>query len=245
MANQMQVLKLKQLLGPLSLDYIKPEDLAVLLQEAGMGVKTAYRDTIYDRDRYVASTAVPTQTRTFFSVPVGQTQAVANAAATTYTKTLIDTNVTTPNQLARGQIFIVQSIQIMVIFAGATDTTLSGGDTTDPTALAAVSATNHMRAVALSADIRFVLGERPYESGPLWLFPSEYGISGFAGGGAANNFESIAQNGFSRCRRCHPYHTIDAGRRFAIEFTWRNILTPARSFSLVAMLDGIRLTSVQ
>jgi len=240
----------KHVLGPISLDNLEPGDVQTIMKEMEahqMGLRTVYRDCIYHRKRFVVTTALNvTSPTTFFTIQRGSQDTVANAPGTSYTTQDIDTNMLQPGQLSKGQTFIVQSVQLELILTGATDTTVTSGDTLDPTAAAAVSATNLARAIRYAGCFYLTIGERQYERGLIADFPQgPYGNIGFAGGGAATNFESLVQNGLGRERRCEPYHVIDAGRQFQADLFWRNAFVPTRSFSIVARLDGIRFTSVQ
>lgn len=205
---------------------------------------------LYDTARFKAGTAIPTQPLLFFTVPLGQEAQVVNAPAEKYIKTLIDTNLESAGQLSKGREFIVHSVQAEVVVSGATDTTYgtTGPGTelpTDPTAAQAVSATNLQNAILRSAYLKFIVGEKEYEVGKLIHFPSPYGISGFAGGGSATNFESIANNGFGRPYRLPVPRHIDGLRNFRVEVAFLNPLTPTRNFSLVVTLEGLLLRPVQ
>src|SRR5215467_13994775 len=76
----------------------------------GKTVKSVLGFRLYDQFRFVAGTAVSTATFSFFQTPQGQTQAGQNFT-TTYTKTLIDTNMIQAGQLPKGQYFEVHSMQ--------------------------------------------------------------------------------------------------------------------------------------
>jgi len=240
----------QSILGPLSLDGMEQKDIQAIAQvmaEQGVGIKTAYRDCLYHRKRFIAGTSLATNSPTsFFGVAINQQDAVANAPATTYTATNIDTNITQQGQIAKGQTFVVMSVQLELITTGATFTTITNGDPTAPEALAATSATNFMRALRYAGFFSLTIGERQYERGLIADFPQgPYGAIGFAGGGLATNLESLVNNGLGRERKCSPFHVIDAGRLFAAQIQWQSALVPTNNFSIVARLDGVRFTSVQ
>src|SRR5215831_7268798 len=110
--------------GALTADYLDGQDLARLQSVQGV-LKRMYRDCKYDRHRYISGTAVPTTEIIIYSVPRGQTGTVDNATASTFVKTDIDTNITVPNSLPRDEVFIVQSVQVLLEFVGAIDTTIT------------------------------------------------------------------------------------------------------------------------
>jgi len=205
---------------------------------------------LYDRARFKSGQPIPTQPILFFTVPLGQEAQVVNNPSEKYLKTLIDTNLESAGQLSKGREFIVHSVQAEVVVTGATDTAYgsSGPSTelpTDPTAANAVSATNLQNAILRSAYLKFIVGEKEYETGLLIHFPSPYGISGFAGGGSTNNFESVANNGFGRPYRLPVPRHIDGLRSFRVEVAFLNGFTPTRNFSIVVTLEGLLLRPVQ
>jgi hypothetical protein len=235
-----------QIMGPLVAENLTASDFA-LLQANNAQVKRAYRDTLYDRQRYVTGTAVPTGEIIVYSIPLGQQGNVINATATTYSKTQIDTNINQPNQLPKGDVFICTSIQVKLEFVGALDTTITSGEALVPTPTGTPpSVTNNMRCALYGGYIQMVIGPTNYESGPLWQFPAgPYAMSGMAGAGiSTTSTESFIQNGIGHPRQCNPWHVIDPGRLFMIKLRWIDAWTPQTLFYLTFILDGIRLTDV-
>lgn len=212
--------------------------------------KDAFGQRIYDTLRFKAGNATSTSPIRLFTVPVGGSTSVANAASETYNKTLQDTNLEQAGLLQQGETFIVNSMQVMVTVLAQTDTTYptSGPGTelaTDPTAAAGVSGLNTANAVLDQTYFRFYIGSKDYERGPGYLFPSAYGISGFAGFGISTDFEGVANNGFG-----HPYifpvqREIPSLTTFFVECQFLQALTIRRNFVLRVILDGVIFRMVQ
>lgn len=233
--------------GYLTTDYLSGADMALLGAAQGV-LKRMYRDCKYDRQRYISGTAVPTTEFIIYSIPKGQTGAVANSSATTFTKTDIDTNMAVPNALPRDEVLICQSIQVLLEFVGAIDTTITNGEALNPTPTGTPgSVTNNMRCASFGATVQLVIGSAVYEYGPIWEFPAgPYAKSGFAGAGiSTTSTESFIQNGIGRARMCNPWHVIDAGRQFLLKLNWRDAWTPQTLFYMTFILDGVTLTAVQ
>jgi hypothetical protein len=244
--GNLRVWRPPQIMGPLVAENLTPSDYS-LLQSSGANLKKMFRDCIYDRQRYVSGTAVPTTQIVVFSTPVGQQKTVINSPATTYSATLIDTNVSQANQLPKGDIFVITSIQVKLEFVGAIDTTITSGEALVPTPTGTPpSVTNNMRCALYGGYIQLKLGPINYELGPLWQYPAgPYTLSGMAGAGiSTTSSESFIQNGFGRPRECKPWHVIDPGRSFMILLQWIDAWTPQSLFYLTFILDGFRLTDV-
>lgn len=233
--------------GPLTADLFTTEDLSLLAQK-GMLLKRGYRDQLFDRHRIASASALPTSRVQFFAVLIGAQTSVDNASATVYAKQDHDTNISAANQLPRGELFIVQSFQVLFQIASAIDNTVTLGEILDPTPKAAstpISPANFIRAFAWAGNFALRIGAAIYEQGPPIFFPSFYGFTGWAGTGTALNNESLAQNGFGRQRFCHPYHIIDEMRGFYSYVDWRDAFIPNNVFYLTVVLDGVHLTPAQ
>lgn len=212
---------------------------------------------LYDTVRIKAGTALPVTPFTFFSIPVGQQTQGLNFA-TAYTKDLQDTNMRSTQQLPKGQFFRVGSMQIQMIISGATDTTYgaSGPGTelqTDPAYSVAVSSTNMSLALLQASVYTFRVATKDYEQGTGDMFPTLYGISGFAGGGAdpnisgaeLSNFESISNNGFGRPWIFPIPRDIDQLRDFDVQGQFAYAITPRRNLRVRCILEGLLLRPVQ
>jgi hypothetical protein len=244
--------------------YPTPNPVALQLTDrarrllAGKRVVDAYDYVCYDTLRYKPATAVSTADVLLFTVGFGQATQVANSAGEAYTKTKADTNLQEGNRLPAGQTFIVDSIQFMVQFTGSTDTTYptSGPGTefpTDTTAAAAISSTNLITAILEQSYVQFWVGEKAYEEGPLWAFPSDFGVMGFAGAGsgattavnALTNTEVAVNNGFGHARVLAVPRQIPELVNFYIKLNFIQAFTITRQLAIRAILRGILYRPVQ
>jgi hypothetical protein len=224
--------------------------------KAAKGIADAYDFIAYDRFRYKGATAVTTNTQSLFTVGVGQSQAVANSAGETYIKDRFDTNLQDGNRLPRGNFLVVQSIQAFITISGETDTTYptSGVGTelpTNPAAAATISGVNLMRAIMDQTYIQFWCGEKAYEEGLVAHFPSEFGISGFAGSGESGNTTAIVgsqtaiNNGFGRPRILQVQRLIPELVNFRMDVRHLQAFTATRQFTLGVLLRGVLIRPVQ
>jgi hypothetical protein len=224
----------------------------------GKAVKDAYDYIAYDTLRFEAA-AVPTSDLFLFTNGIGQTVSVANVTADQYVKTFVDTNLQDGNRLPAGQCLIVDSIQFMVQLTGSPDTTYA---TTSPgtsfptnTAPAAnpISAVNLITAILQQCYATFTVGEKDYEQGPLYQFPSDFGVSGFAGSGSGtavtvnllNNSEVAVNNGFGRARILAIQREIPSLVNFRMKLNFIQALTISRQFTIRCLLRGILYRPVQ
>ena len=204
----------------------------------------------YDQFRFKPATAVGTTPQRLFQIPVGAQAQVFNAAGETYTKDDIDTNQELNSQLPSGEAIIVDSIQVRLVIPGQTDTTYptSGVGTEQPTNTAAAAksdSVNQLQAMLEQATLKFHVGTKDYEQGPLCLFPTEFGISGFAGAATSNGNESVANNGFGRPRLLMIQRLIPPQVNFWVEIRFIQALTIVRQCNLKVLLKGYKLRPVQ
>lgn len=206
---------------------------------------------LYDTQRVKAGTALPTAEFRFFTIGLGGQQAGLNFA-TQYEKTKIDTNLDQQAVLPRGWFFRVFSIQCRIIFTGATDTTYgaSGPGTempTNPAPAAIISAPNEEKAILEGGYQSFHVGDKDYEEGKFIHFPSEFGISGFAGGGRDDEVDNcaIANNGFGHARQLRVPRDIGELRNFRINAFFAYAITPNRNFNIEMALRGRLWRNVQ
>ena len=126
----------------------------------------AVRQTLYDFQSY----AVAGQTQlTFFQLPVGQGG-----------KTLADTNMEVAGQIPNPKMFLIQSIEIMLLPSGAVNSTAlpSVGAAAD----AASALVNDIYNVGKSGWLELFIGSKPYlREAPLMRFPPKVKLDGFAG----------------------------------------------------------------
>lgn len=211
---------------------------------------------IYDTFRYKAATAMPTSEARFFQNGIGAQVGIANAATEQYQKTRNDTNLDDGVRLQRGEVMIVDTIQILVEFSGSTDTTYptSGAgaeEPTDTTAAAAISSSNAISAICFQGYIQFTVGNKDYERGQLIQFPSEFGFSGWAGSGnsastsAITSTEAHVNNGFGQCRFLRWPRMIPSLTNFYVSLFWLQGFTNPRQFNLRCYLGGSLYRNVQ
>jgi hypothetical protein len=240
---------------------ITPEQAAMM---AGMDIKQVLDDTLYDTKYFVAGTAVSSADIAFFSVPLNNQDAVANSAAVTFSKTPMNTNMTQAGQLERGQLFLIESIQIMVSVPGNFDLTVqSTGNTTLPATLPTSAVATNATAGVLSANLaaailkagvgKLKVGSNFFENGPLIQFPSEFGVStngtsAFSGTATAAvttvPSDVTSNNGFGFCRYLRFPRIIEAGQNFQWTVNFFNLFTPSRNFEIQTILKGFRFRDV-
>lgn len=233
--------------GPLGLQY--NERVAKML--AGKGAKDAFDHIRYDSIRLSAGAAVSVGTTRLFQVPLGQ-QTTINNGSGQYTKSLIDTNMENAGSLPAGQEMIVNSIQVMVTIPAQTDTTYSSSGTdnglpTSTVGAAVVAGVNLLQALVHQTYIRFKVGEKVYEEGPLFQFPSAFGISGFTGAttAAQTNNEGVSNNGFGRERTLFMSRQIPELVNFAVDLSFIDALTITRQCWIHVLLHGILFRPIQ
>lgn len=231
----------------------------------GLILKDCIDYVLYDTKYIKGATAVGTAPFTFFQVQQGVTDQVINDSAISYTKTAQETNMTQAGQLARGRMLIVESIQCRVTVPGNLDvSSQSTGNTTLPNATgtaatldathSAIVVSNLEVAVLNSLFIQMKTGEKTYEEGPAYQFPSEFGISGYASGfelgtvTAGSNIsmgESVANNGFGKARCLRIPRVILPGQNFSVPAQFFNNLTPGRPFAIQVLYRGLLFRDVQ
>jgi hypothetical protein len=212
--------------------------------------KDAFGVRVYDSFRLKAGQATTTNEFRFFTTPVGQQAFVLNAPTEAYAKTRFDTNMSASGLLEQGQMLVIRSMQIQVVIPSQTDTTYpTSGPATElasnPAAAAAVSGVNLMTSVLDQTYFQFYAGEHGYEEGPGWMWPSNYGMSGFAGFGISTDFEGVANNGFGRAWPLPIERQIPALTTFYVLGQFIQALTISRNCVLRCILEGIKFRPVQ
>lgn len=231
---------------PLGLQYTDQ----VAKQLKGRLPKDAYGVRVYDTKRLKAGQSTTTSPFRFFSVPIGSQDFVLNAPTEAYAKSKQDTNMNASGLLEQGQMLEIHSMQIQVVVPSQTDTTYptSGPGTelaTNTAAAAGVSGLNLITSILDQTYFQFFAGERGYEEGPGWMWPSNYGISGYAGFGISTDFEGVANNGFGRAWPLPIQRQIPALTTFYIEGQFLQALTISRNCVLRCVLEGIKFRPVQ
>lgn len=250
---------------PSTLDGITAQMINQILSSGkypGLTLKSFYGERLYDTARVAAGTALPTSEFQLFSNPFGSQQTEINGT-TQYTKTLIDTNMTNARQLPAGQFAWITSIQVRCTLTGQLDDTTQTGNNlglanapgTGSTAVAGddVIGVNLIQAALESFIIKFNYAGTDFERGPLFLFPSRYGISGVAGGfmyvpttagtGIGQN-EAIFNNGFGGVYTLPCVRQIDSLYQFAVALQAFNNFVPTRNFRIQVILEGLGAKSV-
>jgi hypothetical protein len=204
----------------------------------------------YDTLRFKPGTATGTDVHRFFTTGIGQTVSVANSAGEQYVKSRVDTNLQGGDRLPLGQVFIVDSIQFLLVTPSQTDTTYStsGAGTELPSntaATAAVAGVNLHLAVLQQATMQFWVADKPYENGPLLHYPCDFGISGFAGFGISTDFEGVSNNGFGRSRELMQQRMIPGLVNFSVDMQFIQALTISRQIVIQCLLRGFLIRPCQ
>lgn len=240
---------------------VTPEQAAAM---AGVDVKQVLDDTLYDTKYFVAGTALTSSDIAFFSVPQNNTDSVVNSAAVTFQKTPMNTNLTQAGQLERGQMFMIESIQVMVSVPGNFDLTVqASGNTTLPATLPTSAVITNATAGVISANLaaailkagvgKLKVGSNFFENGPLIQFPCEFGVStsgtsAFTGTATAAVVtvpsDVTSNNGFGFCRYLRFPRIIEAGQNFQWIVNFFNLFTPSRNFEVQTVLKGFRFRDV-
>lgn len=246
---------------PSTLDHVSPDsyDMISKIIKANPGARLAsfYGLRLYDTARVAAGTALGSSEFELFATPVGQSTTEVNGT-TSYTKSKIDTNMSVSRQLPASQEAWITSIQVRVLITGSLDdTTLTGnnlGLANNPgigTAVVAaddILATNLAQAALEGIYLRFSYNQTTFEEGPLCLFPSRYGISGYsgqinvtpnaAGTGVVQN-ETAVNNGFGYVYRLPVYRHIESLYQFNTTIQALQTFTPTRNFRIQVILEGL------
>lgn len=241
--------------SPLGLQLSNPVVSAAL---GGAQAADALDHVLYSTFRYKAATAAPTGVQKFFSYGLGQQIGVANAQTEQYQAQFVDTNLERAFNLPAFTCMVVDALEIKVRITGSTDTTYptSGAgaeEPTDTTAAAAISATNAMQAIQDQGYVRFHVGTKDYEDGPIYRFPCEFGTSGFAGSGSStsvtvNNFistEVVANNGFGYARPFRIQRLIPPLVNFWVDLIFLQAFTIPRQCNITCCLSGTLYRAVQ
>lgn len=244
-----------------TLDHVDPSQYGMLQQiiQSNPGARLAsfYGLRLYDVARVAAGTAFNSNEFELFATPVGQQTTEMNGT-TQYTKTKMDTNMSVSRQLPASQEAWITSIQVRVLISGNLDVTSQTGNNlglaNNPglgTALTApmdVQATNLAQAAFESIYLKFSYNQTSFEEGPLYLFPSRYGVSGYsgqvnvtpnaAGTGVIQN-ETAVNNGFGYVYRLPIFRHIESLYQFNVTLQALNTFTPTRNFRIQVILEGL------
>ena len=170
---------------------------------------------------------------------------------------------TTARQLPAGQLAWITSIQVRCVVSGSLDDTtqtganlgLANAPGIGSTLVAAddALAVNLAQAAYESIYLRFLYNQTAFEEGPLYLFPSRYGMSGFSGtaayvpgtaGTTIMQNETVVNNGFGFVFTLPVVRQIDSLYQFAVSLQPFNTFTPTRNFRIQVILEGLGAKSV-
>lgn len=251
---------------PSTLDGFDAKTMALIQnamkQYPGLTLKSFYGERLFDTARVTAGTALNSSEFPLFANPVGGQQTELNGS-TLYTKSLLDTNMTNARQLPAGQFAWITSIQVRVIIAGSLDNSVQTGANlglaNDPglgnqiVAADDVQAVNLAQAALESIILRFNYNQTEFEKGPLYLFPTKYGMSGFSGNAAyipgtagttIMQNETVINNGFGMVYTLPVVRQIDSLYQFGVSLQALNTFTPTRNFRIQVILEGLGAKSV-
>lgn len=244
-----------------TLDHVDPAQYGMIQQiiQANPGARLAsfYGLRLYDVARVTAGTPFNANEFELFATPVGQQTTEMNGT-TQYTKTKIDTNMSVSRQLPASQEAWITSIQVRVLVSGQVDTTSQTGNNlglannpglgSQLKASDDVQATNLAQAAFESIYLKFSYNQTTFEEGPLYLFPSRYGVSGYSGnvayipGTAATAIiqnETAVNNGFGYVYRLPIFRHIESLYQFNVTLQALNTFTPTRHFRIQVILEGL------
>jgi hypothetical protein len=253
-------------LPPSTLDGFDAKTMALIQtamrQYPGLTLKSFYGERLYDTARVAAGTALNSAEFPLFANPVGGQQTELNGT-TLYTKSLLDTNMTNARQLPAGQYAWITSIQCQVIISGNLDDTtqtganlgLANAPGTGSTLAAAddILAVNLAQAAVEGIIMKFQYNQTEFEKGPLKLFPTRYGLSGFSGtapyvpgtaGTTIMQNETVVNNGFGFVYTLPVVRQIDSLYQFGVALQALNTFTPTRNFRIQVVLEGLGAKSV-
>lgn len=217
-----------------TLDGFTPEQLATLKRPGDY-----LTGLFHYKLRVKAGQALPLQPIRAFQKTPGETMAFVNHSASTYQATLTDTNMAQANRLPEGHELIIKQVMAEI-------QTLGGDRTseTDPTIATADSGASNMRTIREVTYIKLFIGGKHYDEGPIGAFPAEFGVSGYAGAGAAANYESVANNGFGKARSIVP-QTVDQRREFGIDVLFTRAAVPTQDFDIDLWIVGLLRRPIQ
>jgi hypothetical protein len=236
----------------LTLDNLTPEQLSMVsgrLQDLLLWREVdSFR---LDAKGFIGTT--PEKPVRLFTEPIGSKVSVPNNTTLTYTKQRSDTTLES-DLLARGRTFFVQSIQVMAsnVNANAVYPFAPGEDGVqlpqNPGNLIGwvQSASIAMESLFTQGHLVFHVGEKDYERGPLYTFPSRYGFSGVSGyGSEGRNEGTIFNNGHGKPVLLPIARTIASGRNFWVDIAWDHPLELRNNVRFDVILEGLMLRSVQ
>ena len=139
----------------------------------------------YDTAVYTAGTAVTQAMRkALFTKGKSQDDSVVNTGVAIPEKGEFLTNMISDGEFEGGTTFILEHIGVRLLMTSELPTTLgTRGEITAPnyTASVVISAANNFKAYTEQIELQYMRNEELKLRGPLWQWPSSYGISGAFG----------------------------------------------------------------
>ena len=139
----------------------------------------------YDTAVIVAGTAVTAaQKKALFTKGKSQDDTVMNSGTAIPEKGEFLTNMISDGEFEGGTTFILEHIGVRLVLTSEKPTAVgTRGEITDPnyTASVIISAANNFKAYTEQIELQYVRNEEIKLRGPLWQWPSSFGISGAFG----------------------------------------------------------------
>ena len=139
----------------------------------------------YDTAVIVAGTAVTAaQKKALFTKGKSQDDTVMNSGTAIPEKGEFLTNMISDGEFEGGTTFILEHIGVRLVLTSEKPTAVgTRGEITDPnyTASVVISAANNFKAYTEQIELQYVRNEEIKMRGPLWQWPSSFGISGAFG----------------------------------------------------------------
>jgi hypothetical protein len=175
-------------------------------------------------------------------------QRVANSTEI-YTKDVFDTTFTEKSGRLSNVSFIAEAISIDVgPLTGALATYATTGDAvtriTNPAATALHSAANLLAVFQNYVRIRMKINGDLLLDERLGNLPDPYGGSGFAGSGAANDFNSYLQNGFGSARAFSTVFTLTPSDTIEAQLIVAHDFTVTQDCAIWVKLHGREIDSI-
>lgn len=222
-----------------NLDRIGPAEFAQIKGK----LKGVQDRVLYDSIRCKAATSWSPKKVQLFQSPLNQPAGMFNSPTDTYSKSYTDTNLEgNGGSLPKGQNMVVQSIQVDITAPASLNTAnLANGSTINPARSTDASVENTLVAIRNSLYMRFIRDRQILEEGLVKFYPSESGISGFAG----VTQTGVVNNGMGRPRYLSRVRRLEELQPFYIELELVNtITTPPQEFLVQVALVGTLYTPV-
>lgn len=223
--------------------YIKHLNKEMVEKLASGYVANVYDYVLFDSIRLKADKACSTEEKVLFNNLVGANVPFFNDQTTTYVKQLRDTNMAQSNQIPNTQEIWIFSIQVFSVLLNNTLTT-TGGIVTNATTDKHRPAFGNAAMIMCDGIYANKIASKTYEERPLFMYPSDYGLSGVAGGGA-DFLDGVANNGFGRAKQLSIGHILKGGVNFAPSIRFCNPVTPTQDMQLWFLNVGVIIEPAQ